>query len=114
LSPSGYLAARTILERKERPTAIFVTNCVMAVGALQAIKELGLNIPEDISFISYDDIDMFRVYRPGITAIEQPVEKIAQIISDLMLRRLAEDYEGFPYKATVTSNLILRESVKRL
>jgi len=68
----GYLSALELLESQHKPTAIFLTNDLLALGALKAIDEKGLNVPGDISIVGFDDIPMADYVNPPLTTIRQP------------------------------------------
>lgn len=71
---SGLEATRSLLALPQRPTAIFASNDEMAVGALMAAREFGLNVPEDLSIIGFDDTPMSRLISPALTTVRQPLE----------------------------------------
>jgi DNA-binding LacI/PurR family transcriptional regulator len=91
---SGWRATRELLDLKEAPTAIFVTNTFLAVGALEAIQERGLRIPADLSFLMFDDPDWARLVTPAITAIAQPTHEIGRTAFDLLRSRLTGEKSG--------------------
>lgn len=68
----GYLAAEKMLECTRRPTAILAANDLMAIGAMKAIQAKGLDVPEDISVMGYDDISFANIVTPALTTIHQP------------------------------------------
>jgi LacI family transcriptional regulator len=68
----GYLAAMELLEMEQKPSAIFLTNDLLALGAFKAIGEKGMNVPGDISVIGFDDIPMADYVNPPLTTIRQP------------------------------------------
>ncbi len=84
----GYQAARTLLALPEPPTAIFVCNDLMAVGALCAIHEAGLRVPADVSVVGFDNIALAQYSVPRLTTIGQPTEAIGQAAVRLLLERL--------------------------
>jgi LacI family transcriptional regulator len=72
-TPGGYRAARTLLERADRPTAVFCFNDRMAMGTYRAAAELGLSIPTDLSVISYDNQELIAEgLHPGLTTMALP------------------------------------------
>ncbi|KAG5735934.1 hypothetical protein E4T56_gene4915, partial [Termitomyces sp. T112] len=71
---SGLEATRALLSLPERPTAIFASNDEMAVGALMAAREFGLDVPRDLSIIGFDDTPMSRLISPALTTVRQPLE----------------------------------------
>jgi LacI family transcriptional regulator len=87
----------------------------MAVGALRRIKEQGLRIPDDISIVSFDDVPLFRLHESGITAIAQPVAKIAETISSMLMTRFSDrGHTHAPHTITLDCDIILRGSTRRL
>jgi LacI family transcriptional regulator len=82
---SGGQAARAMLARDPRPTAIFAGNDDMAVGALAAAHEADLAVPEALSIVGFDDSDLARAVWPPLTTIRQPVRELAYAAADLLL-----------------------------
>lgn len=82
----GYHAMQDLLAHGPRPTAVFASNDSLAIGAAHAIREANLRIPEDISIIGVDDLDVSRYLYPPLTTVQQPVAKMAQVGIDLLLR----------------------------
>jgi len=72
-----------------RPKAIFFATNYLGLAGLEAIKKLGLRIPDDLSVICFDDEDIFRLYPPGISSIQQPVQEIAATAMQLLMDQLA-------------------------
>lgn len=87
---SGYTACHNLLKLPEPPTALFVCNDLMAVGALCAVHEAGLRVPEDISVVGFDDIPLASFTVPRLTTIAQPAQQIGEAAIKLLVRRLAE------------------------
>ena len=110
----GYAAMLRLLSLEDPPTAIFGCNYNMTVGALGLLKEHGHRVPDDISVASFDDVPLFRLHEAGITAVAQPIEKIAETITSLMVSRLSE--EGAlhaPHTIMLGCDIILRGSTRR-
>ena len=86
----GYRAFKNLWDSTaaNRPTAVLVTSYFMTVGAIIALNEIGLNIPEDISLICFDNYDINKVFRPSLSCIAQPVEDISLQAAELMLDRI--------------------------
>ncbi len=76
---SGYRAAERLLSLKDRPTAIFAANDEMAVGAMQAVRVRGLKVPDDISIVGYDDLNLAPAVWPKLTTIHSPVKEIGRL-----------------------------------
>ncbi len=106
---SGYEKARLLLRLKDRPTAIFATNDLMAIGAMNAIEEIGLRVPDDIAIIGYDDIPMASIVKPKLTTVAQPKYEIGQLACKAILERMGNPNK--PWENTVLKpKLIVRNS----
>ncbi len=91
---SGYNAAKNLLAYPVRPTAIFATTDLMAVGAMEAVIDEGLHVPRDISVIGLDNIMVSRLLRPTLTSIVIPKEKLADMTMKLLLSQMQEDQKA--------------------
>lgn len=91
---SGYEATKRILSRKLRPTAILAQNDDMAVGAISAARELGFEVPGDLSVAGFDDSEIARVVWPRLTTVRQPVVEMAHTAADMLIRQLAGEDPG--------------------
>lgn len=87
---AGYEATRRLLEGPSRPTALFATADIQAVGALRAASEAGLRVPEDLAVASFDGIPEAAFTVPGLTTIVQPIELIARRTMELILERIRD------------------------
>jgi LacI family transcriptional regulator len=95
---------------------LFGTNHLGACG-LRVIKELGLTVPDDIAVVSFDDYELFQMHNPTITAIAQPIDKIADKIISIMVHRLTKgstDKAGTETVMLPTELLIRESSVKKV
>lgn len=98
---------------QEQPTAIIAVSEVMSATVIQALRELNLSIPEDISLIAYDDYPWLEAY--SISAISHPFEKVGSIMARLLVDRLNEPMEKEPAPPSefmIDPSLILRNSIK--
>lgn len=95
------------------PSAIFVSNDMMAMGAIQAASELGIRIPEDLSLIGYDDIEIAKFMTPALTTIHQPKHRLGQRAVEALIKRLS-DLNRQPQLITLEPTLIERKSVLAL
>jgi LacI family transcriptional regulator len=91
------------------PTAIFASNDLSAFGAMDAIREHGLRIPEDISIIGFDDIPQASLVHPKLTTVRQPLEQMGQVAAKLLLERI-EDRNRPPQRVTLATQLVIRDS----
>lgn len=74
----GYAAARRLLQSENRPTAIFVATDIQAMGALRAVADAGLSVPEDVAIVSFDGIVESSYTVPGLTTVAQPIEELGR------------------------------------
>ena len=86
---SGHDAARRILDMDDRPTAVFCAADMVAFGLIAGLRAGGLRVPEDISVIGFDDIDMSHFYVPALTTIRQDRHKLGRVSAERLLDRLA-------------------------
>ena len=107
----GYEATKRLLECEERPTAIFCAGDLMAIGAMKALHEAGLNVPDDISLVGFDDIDLASYVSPSLTTIRQRRNEIGERAAQCLLQMIDES-QIIPPIVTVPTELIVRESVK--
>jgi DNA-binding LacI/PurR family transcriptional regulator len=105
----GYVYGKLLLERSSHFTAFFAFNDVSAIGAMKAFRDAGLRVPEDVSVIGFDDIESAAFHRPSLTTVRQPLRKMGEIASSLLLERLAGKSDQ-PELVTVEPSLVVRES----
>lgn len=110
LKESGYASTMQLLE-KERPTAIFYASDSMAVGGLAALKELRLKVPDDISVVGFDDIEMSQYLSVPLTSVRIPLDKMASIAVDCLISSL-ESETDFSANYTVPVELVIRDSCR--
>lgn len=109
----AYSGMLRLLTLAAPPTALYCCNYNMAVGALRMLKERGLDVPRDISLVSFDDVPLFSLHASGITAIAQPIAKIAETIANILALRLSS--RGAmqpPHSIVLNCDIILRGSVR--
>lgn len=111
---SGYKAMKKLWNLKERPTAVMTANYDLTQGAMSAIAEEGISIPDELSLIAYDDFELSRMVRPKLTAFRQPVTLLADAACQLLLDQITK---GIPSKRRVIriqGKIQYRDSVKNL
>ena len=106
---AGFSAARTLLNLQLPPTAIFAVNDVSAFGAIEAIKDHGLRVPEDISVIGFDDIPQASQVYPPLTTIRQPLLEMGSAGTRLLLG-LIQGVEAVTDRLIIPTELIVRSS----
>lgn len=105
----GYDAMRSLLDLAHRPTAVFVANNLMAMGALHAIGDAGLKIPEDIGIVSFDDVPWGAWLQPPLTVVDQPAYDLGASAARLLLGRLREPHRPIR-KLVLQTRLVVRAS----
>lgn len=111
---SGYEAMKKLWSMKDRPTAVFATNYEICLGAMEAIRDMGIRIPEELSFAAFDDFNLSIIIRPHLTAVRQPVKEIAKEACELLCRRMNGDYKDFPKMIRLKAECFYRDSVRDL
>ena len=108
---SGFQAAQQILQRDRKPTALFAANDAMAIGAIEAAKQMGLQVPHDLAVCGFDDISTARYMSPPLTTVNVPVFHLGQTAGRQLIAELHEDTtEIARRRITIDVELILRES----
>lgn len=87
-SRSGYQAMQALLRNGRRPTAVFVCNDLMAIGALAAAYEAGVRVPSQLSLVGFDDIELAAFSAPALTTVAQPKQQIGTLAAELLLDRV--------------------------
>lgn len=109
----GYPYAKMLLERKQPFTALFAYNDASAIGAIRALREAGLRVPEDVSVVGFDDIQAAMFHSPSLTTVRQPLHQMGEIAAKVLLDRL-EGKEDWPKQVAVKPELIIRESTVKV
>jgi LacI family transcriptional regulator len=109
----GYTAVCELLSLHQPPTAILIANNLMTLGGLQAIHETGLEIPEQISLVGFDDMDWAASLRPPLTVVAQPAYQMGEISASILLDRIHNPDQ--PHQVIILdTQLIIRDSCRDL
>lgn len=106
---SGYTAMQQLLQQHPRPEAVFAANDQMAIGAMAAIYESGLRIPEDVALVGFDDIEPARYLRPPLTTVHQDMVGQGQLAVRMLLARV-QGSETPPETRVIPTELVIRRS----
>ncbi|WP_173921492.1 LacI family DNA-binding transcriptional regulator [Agromyces sp. Marseille-P2726] len=108
----GRNRARELLDAAERPTAIFAGSDMQALGVLEAARERGIRVPEDLSVVGYDDIPLAAWLTPKLTTVHQPLRRMGEEAARLAIRLADEPVEpGAPTpRMDLATSLVVRES----
>jgi len=112
-SPSpqvGYSATKALLASAEPFTALFAFNDISAMGAIRALRESGLRVPEDVSVVGFDDIQSAGYHNPGLTTVRQPLREMGRTAAELLLKRINRPQADRQDQHIVEPELVVRES----
>ena len=104
----GRDSVKKLLSLQNPPTAVFCSNDYLAFGAMKGARELGLNLPEDLSIVGFDDIQIASYMIPGLTTIRQPAYEMGKMGAELLFQRMGERTK--PVQLMLESSLIIRDS----
>ena len=106
----GVLGIQSLLTQSSRPTAVFCCSDTIAVGAYQAIQQQGLRIPQDLSIMGYDDIELARYLSPPLSTICQPKAELGKLAVEALLQRIKNPNENY-LTLVLEPTCVLRESI---
>jgi DNA-binding LacI/PurR family transcriptional regulator len=106
---SGYQQALALLKLPCPPTAIFCANDAMALGAMRALAEKSLRVPQDVSVLGFDDIQAAAQAVPGLTTLRQPAGEMIRIAIEMLVQAM-EGEELVPCQRLLPTTLIIRSS----
>lgn len=108
----GYQVTKRMVATGEPFTALFAFNDISAIGAIQALREAGRRVPEDVSVAGFDDIQSAAFQNPGLTTVRQPLREMGMLAAETLLRRIAAPANApYPREIVVQPELIIRGSV---
>ncbi len=110
LPDCGYRAMRKLLDRRAQFTALFTFHDISAIGAIRAVRDAGLRIPEDVSVVGFDDIPAAQYLNPALTTIRQPMVRMGRLAAETLVDRIAHPSEPVPEELQVEPELVTRES----
>lgn len=101
---------KALLEKKRDFTAIFCFNDIAAIGAIRALKDVGLTVPGDVSVVGFDDIQSAAYSTPSLTTVRQPLLEMGQRGAKVLLERIANRDAEYPAEIVMEPEFIVRES----
>jgi LacI family transcriptional regulator len=107
---SGYAMAKQAMMTTPKPTAIFAANNFIAIGALRALKELDIRVPEDIAVVAFDDIPLAFTIEPFLTVAAQPAREMGQRAASLLLERIKGESDHPCQQIILPTEMIIRTS----
>lgn len=109
----GYRLFNEFMDMPVPPTALLCVNHELTLGAISAARQRGLRIPEDVSFIGYDEVQLSQIVVPPISIVLQPTALMAQRVTDVLLARMHGDYADFPRTLRLQASFLRQQSVCR-
>jgi len=105
----GYRVTQKLLARGEAFSALFAFNDISAIGAIQALRESGKRVPEDVSVIGFDDIQSAAYQNPGLTTVRQPLRQMGVVAAETLLARISNPAKHFhPKRVILKPELVVR------
>lgn len=108
----GYPFTKQLLERNKPFTALFAYNDISAIGAIRALQERGLRVPEDVSVLGFDDIPGAAFHHPSLTTVRQPLKRMGEVAAQTLLERIEGQIE-YPSEIAIEPELVVRESTAK-
>lgn len=108
----GYPYTKQLLARGKPFTAIFAYNDISAIGAIRALQEHGLRVPQDISVLGFDDIPGAAFHTPSLTTVRQPLNRMGEVAAQSLLERI-EGKKEYPSEIAIEPELVVRESTAK-
>jgi LacI family transcriptional regulator len=105
----GYPFAKQLLSKQKPFTALFAYNDMSAIGAIRAIQEQGMRVPQDISVMGFDDIPGAAFHSPSLTTVRQPLNRMGEVAAQSLLDRI-EGRKEYPSEIAIEPELVVRES----
>jgi DNA-binding LacI/PurR family transcriptional regulator len=107
---SGYHAMQQLLALPTPPTAVAVGNDLMAIGAMEAVQQVGLRIPDDVAIVGFDDVPAASWVRPRLTTVAQYPKEMGTYLAKALFERINGEYSGPSRRFEVPCRFIVRES----
>ena len=111
---NGKELARLFISLKERPTAIFAVNDITAFGIIQQLADDGISVPEDVSVVGFDNIEISKMVNPPLTTIEQPSYETGRVAGKMLIDSLGENTVKSNFTITLEPSIIVRKSVRQI
>jgi len=106
----GHRLLLELLDSDSAPTAVFVTNYEMTLGAIMAVNERNIRIPRDLSLIGFDNLEMARIVKPSLSIVAQPIQQIGETAARILLDRI-KNGPGSPQVHRLKADVLINESL---
>lgn len=108
---SGYNLMMEFLKAETHIDAVFVTNYEMTIGAVMALNELNIKVPDELSFIGFDNQQLAKVVKPNLTIVVQPIKQIGECTADIILKRLKGNKTSYPSMLRLKTEILIGDSI---
>lgn len=108
----GYPFTKQLLARRKPFTALFAYNDISAIGAIRALQEQGLRVPQDVSVLGFDDIPGAAFHSPSLTTVRQPLNRMGEVAAQSLLDRI-DGKKDYPAEIAIEPELAVRESTSQ-
>ena len=110
----GYEAMKELLSLEEPPTAVFMSNYEISLGAVMAVNESELNCPEDISLMGFDDMILSHIVKPRLYMVVQPMKEMGEKAVEILLSRIGNKEMDYATEIIMNSRISKGDSITRL
>ena len=107
---SGFRAGSQVVALTRRPSAVFASNDMMAIGCLSALNEAGVKVPADIALAGFDDIPISRYVNPPLTTVRARITELGAMALERLASEIEEPVRGAPLRETLRADLVVRQS----
>ena len=108
---SGYDLMMEFLKTEAVIDAVYVTNYEMTIGAVMALNEMNIKIPDELSFIGFDNQQLAKVIKPNLTIVVQPIKQIGECAAEIILKRLKGDKINYPSMLRLKTEILIGDSI---
>ncbi len=109
----GYEPMKALLSHTRDFTALFAFNDIAAIGAIRALHEAGIRVPQDVSVVGFDDVGSAPFRTPSLTTIRQPLREMGKVAAESLLKRISNPKAEYPGRVLMQPELVIRESTAR-
>jgi LacI family transcriptional regulator len=103
-----------LLDMDNPPTAVFITNYEMTLGVIMAINERNVLVPEQVSIIGFDSLELTKIVKPSLSLVFQPLQEIGETAAELVVQRIKGDRGSFPAMYRLKTKLVMGDSVGKI
>lgn len=111
---SGYRILNEFMDMEDHPTAIIITNYEMTLGAIMAVNERNIVVPDEVSLIGFDNLLMAKIIKPPLSIVIQPMQSIGETSAEVLLKRLNGDMSNFPIRFRLKADVLIKSSVRNI